>query len=326
MSLRERTGAQIFQPLPHGEDVAYLFPGQGTQAVGMGQELYDSSPAARSVFHDVDMALERPLTKLLFSGPEDELRETINAQPAIMAVSLACVAAIRENLGDDAMPRPAMVAGHSLGEYTALAVAGVLDVGDTTRLVMARGRLMQEACDQQPGSMAAVLNLDQLTMEEIARETGTYVSNVNTAEQIVISGERMALAQALDLAMARGARKVIPLSVGGAFHSALMEPAKAGLVEAVDSLKFKDPTVPIVANCTGKPLTTGEEAKQELISQISSCVQWKQTIDYMVGSGVSSFVEVGPGKALAGMVKRIDRSAEAVSVGDIDSILRLRRN
>ena len=326
MSLHKRTGSQIFQPLPQGQDVAYLFPGQGVQAVGMGRELYDSSYAARSVFHDVDMALERPLTKLLFSGPEDELRETMNAQPAIMAVSLACVAAIRENLGDDTMPHPALLAGHSLGEYTAFAVAGVLDIGDTIQLVRERGRLMQEACDQQPGSMAAVLNLDQLTMEEIARETGTYVSNVNTADQIVISGEHIAVAQALDLAMARGARKVIRLSVGGAFHSGLMEPAKDGLVAAVDALKFKDPTVPIVANCTGKPLTKGEEAKQELISQISSCVQWKQSMDYMIGSGVSSFVEVGHGRALAGMVKRIDRSAEAVSVGDIASILALRRN
>jgi [acyl-carrier-protein] S-malonyltransferase len=292
----------------------------------MGRELYDNSPAARSVFDEVDMALGRPLTKLLFAGPLEELSETVNAQPAIMAVSLACTKAIEEELGPAAMPQPSVVAGHSLGEYTALAVADVLDVGDTARLVQERGRLMQEACELRPGSMAAVLGLDQMTMEEISRETGTYVSNVNTPEQIVISGERMAVARALDMAQARGAKRAIPLRVSGAFHSALMEPARAGLVEVVNGLEFRDPTIPIVANCTGKPMTRGEEVKQELVSQICSCVQWKQSIDYMIGSGVSRFVEVGPGRSLSSMVKRIDRSAESISVGDMDSILQLSRN
>jgi len=315
-----------FAPATEGTGVAYLFPGQGSQAVGMGEQLYDASPAARSVFHEVDMAVGRPLTKLLFSGPEEELRETMNAQPAIMAVSLACVNAMEENLGAEGMPRPDLIAGHSLGEYTAMAVAGVLDVDQTAFLVQERGRLMQKACEQNSGSMAAVLGLDEMTMEEISRETGTYVSNVNTAEQIVISGERMAVAQALDMASARGARKVIPLRVSGAFHSALMEPARSGLVEAVNSLEFKDPVVPIVGNCTGEPLTKAKDVKQEIISQVSSCVQWKRSIDYMVGAGVSKFVEVGPGTALSSMVRRIDRSAEAVSIGDMDGILRLRRN
>ena len=306
--------------------VAYLFPGQGAQAVGMGQELYDRSPGARSVFHEVDMALGRPLTKLLFSGPEEELRQTVNAQPAIMAVSLACIKAMEETLDGEAMPQPIFMAGHSLGEYTALAVAGVLDVAETAQLVQKRGSLMQEACDQNPGTMAAVLGLDEMTLEEIARETGTYVSNINTEEQIVISGERMAIARALDLASARGAKKGIPLSVGGAFHSGLMEPARAGLVEAVNQLDFRDPEVPIVANCTGKPLTTGESVKQELVSQICDCVQWKRSIDYMVRAGVSNFIEVGPGKSLSGMVKRINKKASVASVGDIDSILSLDRN
>jgi [acyl-carrier-protein] S-malonyltransferase len=290
----------------------------------MGRQLYDASPAARAVFHRVDMALGRPLTKLLFSGPEDALRETVNAQPAIMAVSLACISAMEERLGADEMPRPSLIAGHSLGEFTALAVAGVLDVGETAQLVQERGRLMQEACEQRPGSMAAVLGLDQMTMEEISRETGTYVSNINTSEQIVISGERVAVAQALDMASARGARKVVPLRVGGAFHSALMEPAKAGLVAAVERLAFKDPVVPIVANCTGEPLTKAEDVKTEIVSQICSCVQWKQSIDYMLGTGVSQFVEVGPGRALSSMVRRIDGSADAISVGDMDSIMLLR--
>lgn len=306
--------------------VAYLFPGQGAQAVGMGRELYERSPVARSVFEEVDSALGRPLTRVLFEGPEDELRQTVNAQPAIMAVSLACALAIEEQLGTKATARPAMIAGHSLGEYTALAVAGVLDVADTAKLVSARGELMQEACDRNPGTMAAILGLDEMTLEEIARETGTYVSNVNTAEQIVISGERIAVARALDLASARGAKKVIPLKVGGAFHSGLMEPARTGLIEAANSLSFKDPEIPIIANCTGQPLTTADSVRKELIAQICGCVQWKKSIDYMVGSGVSNFIEVGPGKTLSGMVKRINRDAKITSVGDIDSILDLHRN
>ena len=309
-----------------GTKAAYLFPGQGTQAVGMGQELYDHSPAARAVFHQVDMALGRPLSKLLFNGPEDELGQTINAQPAIMAVSLACIKAMEEKLGVEAMPQPVLMAGHSLGEYTALAAAGVLGVAETAHLVDVRGELMQGACDQNPGTMAAIIGLDEMTTEEIVRETGTYVSNINTAEQIVISGERIAVAQAMDLALARGAKKVIPLRVGGAFHSGLMESAKVGLVQTVSKLNFMEPTVPIVANCTGTPLTTGETIKQELIAQISSCVQWKRSIDYMVGSGVSNFIEVGPGKALSGMVRRISKDARVASVADIDSILSLRRN
>ena len=309
-----------------GPKVGYLFPGQGAQAVGMGQELYENSSAARSVFDQVDDALGRPLSKLLFHGPEEELRQTINAQPGIMAVSLACIKAMEEKLGPDAMPEPVVTAGHSLGEYTALAVAGVLDIGDTAKLVQKRGELMQEACDQNPGTMAAILGLDEMTLEEIARETGTYVSNINTAEQIVISGDVLGIARALDLATARGAKKVIPLRVGGAFHSGLMEPARSGLLEAMESLHFNDPEIPIIANCTGEPLDSAANVKQELASQVSTCVQWKRTVDYMVGSGVDSFIEIGPGKALSGMVKRISKDAKITNVGDMDSILELSRN
>lgn len=298
---------------------AFLFPGQGAQVVGMGRQLYDQSPAARAVLDQIDRALSRPLTKVMFEGPEDALQQTVNAQPAIMAVSLACLEAMREKLGPS-MPKPSFVAGHSLGEYTALAAAGVLGLEDTARLVQERGRLMQVACDQRPGTMAAVLGLDEAALLDVARETGTYVSNINTAEQTVISGDAAGVAKAMEAATARGARKVIPLKVGGAFHSGLMESARLGLEQAVGRLAFHDATIPVVANCTGEPLTDAGAVKRELVAQITSCVQWKRSVERMAEAGVTQFIEVGPGKALAGMVKRIAKDAFAVSVGDMESI------
>ena len=319
MTLTFRTDAR-------GPQVAYLFPGQGAQAVGMGRELHDSSPAARQVFEQMDDALGRSLTRVMFEGPEDDLRQTVNAQPGIMAVSLACVKAMEHELGADNMPEPVVMAGHSLGEYTALAVGGALNIDQTALLVQERGRLMQEACDRNPGTMAAIIGLDQVALQEVARETGVWISNVNTGEQIVISGERMAVARAMDLCEARGAKKVIGLRVGGAFHSGLMEPARAGLIEAIERMDFRDSRIPIVANCTGKPISAAQDIKNELVAQVCGTVQWKGTIEYMVGSGVDSFLEIGPGRALSGMVKRIDRRANISNVTDLESILSLMKN
>ena len=315
-----------FKTEAYGPEVAYLFPGQGAQAVGMGKDLYDSSAAARAVFEQIDDALGRSLTGIMFDGPDDDLKQTINAQPGIMAVSLACVKAMEHELGTDDMPHPVVMAGHSLGEYTALTVGGVLDIDQTALLVQERGRLMQEACDQNPGTMAAIIGLDQIALQEVARETGVWISNVNTGEQIVISGERMAVAQAMDLCEARGAKKVIGLRVGGAFHSGLMEPARSGLLEAIEGMSFHDSSVPIVANCTGAPVTSADDIKSELLTQVCNTVQWKDTIDYMVGTGVNRFLEIGPGRALSGMVKRINRRANISNVTDLESILNLRRN
>ena len=305
---------------------AFLFPGQGAQAVGMGLDLYKESDSGKEVFDKVDEALGRSLSKIMFEGPEDELRETRNAQPAIMAMSLACIEVMKSNVPSEAIPIPYLMAGHSLGEYTALAAAGVLSVMDTAKLVQERSELMQHACDSNPGTMAAILGLDEMVLQEVARESGVFISNINTQDQIVISGEKMSVARAMDMSDARGAKKVIPLKVGGAFHSGLMEPAKAGLVDFIDGLKFNDPEVPIIANCTGTPLHTGEEIKGELISQISGCVQWKKSVDFMIKSGIDNFLEIGPGRALGGMVKKIDRGVNVASVNDIESIVAISRN
>ena len=300
------------------EKLGFVFPGQASQVVGMGKDLYEQSPAAKAIFGEVDDTLGRSLTNLMFDGPIEELTDTQNAQPAVAAVSLATHAALGEFLG--AAPTPVMTAGHSLGEYSALAVSEVLSVSDTVRLVVERGRLMQQACDEKPGGMVALIGIDEFAVEDVCRETGAQLSNINTSEQIIISGTHRSLAQAIDLAAARGARKCITLQVGGAFHSGLMEPAQIGLNEVIDSMQFNDPVVPIVGNCGASSLTTGEEVKAELQSQLTSCVQWQHSVDYMIEQGVEKFVEIGPGKVLSGMIKRIDRSIPLIALGDMESI------
>ena len=304
---------------------AYVFPGQGAQYVGMGLELYQSSRAAKAVFDEVDDVLSFPLSKLVFEGPETELQRTINSQPAIMATSLACLKALEEIHGRDHTP-PVAVAGHSLGEYTSLVVSGVLDTRDGIRLARDRGKLMQEASEMHPGSMAAILGLDEETIEEICFETGAQVANVNGEEQIVISGDKLCVARAVDLASIRGATKAIPLAVSGAFHSSLMSPAQRGLAEAIQGVEFRDPEIPIIANSTSVPLTKAPAVREELLTQLCSCVQWKKSVDHMIGSGVSSFIEFGPGKVLTGLIKRISsnpaycgRQVSALSVADLSS-------
>ena len=301
---------------------AYVFPGQGSQSVGMGRELFSSSPAAREVFEEADASLGYDLSNLIFQGPSRELQDTVNSQPAIMTVSIACWKAWQEMVGP-AAAGPVVVAGHSLGEYTAMVVAEVIGFGDGVKLVHERGRLMQEASKDRPGGMAAIIGLNGYALEQICSETGVELANINSDDQLVISGDKIAVARAVDLASARGARRAIPLSVSGAFHSSHMHGAKLGLAQAVGALDFRDPQFPIIANSDSVPLTTGDAVREELIQGLCRCVQWKDTVRYMVASGVSQFVEFGPAGVLAGLIKRIDRGVETVALSDPASISKL---
>ncbi len=305
--------------------IAYVFPGQGSQFVGMGSELYKSSEAARGVFDQVDEILGAHLTEIIFEGPQEELEKTVNSQPAIMATSLACLRAMEEMHGQ-VQYVPAAVAGHSLGEYTSLVVSGAVDLEDGFRLVRERGRLMQEACDQRPGSMAAILGLDETTLAEVCMETGAQIANINGGGQIVISGDKLCVARALDMASIRGAKRAIPLPVSGAFHSTLMSPAQEGLSAAIDEITIRDPDIPIIANATSDPLTTAEMVRAELRTQLCSCVRWKQSVGRMIDEGVSGFIEFGPGRVLGGLIKRIssdsiykDRSLDIMNVADLET-------
>jgi len=300
--------------------IAFLFPGQGSQAVGMGKDLYLNSIAAREVFDEIDDTLGRKLSTLMFEGPDAELRQTENTQPAILATSVATWRAMEEATG--VMQIPNATAGHSLGEYSALAVSGVLSVTDAVKLVLERGRLMQGACDERPGGMAALIGLDEVTAQEICRETGAQMSTINTEQQIILAGDHHSLAMAIDMASARGAKKAIPLQVGGAFHSGLMSPAQNGLNAMIDSLTFHDPLVPLVGNVTAKSLCTAEEVREELRMQLTSCVQWNNTVKFMLNDGITNFYEIGHGRILSGMVKRIDREAIVSNVGDFASVLK----
>ncbi len=302
---------------------SYVFPGQGSQAVGMGRDLYLHSSSAREVFEEADDILGQSLSSLMFEGPEDDLKQTLNSQPAIMVVSIACWKAWQEILGRDRYD-VVSVAGHSLGEYTALVVSGALSFADGLRLVQERGRLMQKASVDHPGAMAAVLGLDEESLEHVCSETGVELANINSDDQMVISGDKLSVAQAMDLALARGARKAISLQVSGAFHSSLMSDASGGLEDAVREIEFKTPEIPIIGNYSGTPINTVEEVKKELSDGLCHCVQWRNSVRYMVGSGVSRFVEFGPSRVLSSLIKRIDKGVEAITLSDTESIRKLR--
>ncbi|MBM2825879.1 MAG: Malonyl CoA-acyl carrier protein transacylase [Dehalococcoidales bacterium] len=309
--------------MSEAKKVAYVFPGQGSQWVGMGRDLYDNFATAKALIEQADEVLEFPLSRLYFEGPEEELRQTINAQPALVAVSLACLKVIEEMPGVSRPPAPAFVAGHSLGEYTALAAAGVIDFATAVYLARERGRLMYEAGLKRPGGMVAIIGLDEASVAEVCDETDTQIANCNCPGQLVISGARENLAKAADLARARGASRTLPLPVSGAFHSALMQPAVDGITGVIARITFQEPTVPIIANTTATPLTTAEEIKGELTRQLCHGVQWQRSIEYMANAGITTFIEIGPGKVLSGLIKRINKNVETLNIGNVEAIRNL---
>ena len=278
----------------------------------MGRDLWDSSPAARTVLQTADDILGYSLSSICFEGPDDKLRDTRIAQPAIMAVSLAALAAALE--AGSLSGRPAFVAGHSLGEYSALVAGGALSLEDGFRLIAERARLMGEAGATQPGTLAAIIGMEEAAVEELCGDTDTDVCNMNLPNQTVVGGSRAAVEKAMALARERGAQRALELNVSGAFHSRLMRPAVAGLEAAVSRVHPVDPLVPVVSNVTGKPMSSAAQVTEELPRQIVSPVRWHQSVATMSAAGVTTFAEFGPGKVLTGMVRRIAPGATLVNV------------
>jgi [acyl-carrier-protein] S-malonyltransferase len=302
--------------------IAFTFPGQGSQTVGMGRDLAEAFPEARAVFDEVDSALGEKLSAIIFNGPIETLTLTENAQPALMAVSLAAARSLAaRGVG---MERVAYVAGHSLGEYSALAASGSLSLSDAARLLRIRGRAMQEAVPVGQGAMAALLGLDLDAAIAIAADAAEgevcATANDNGAGQVVVSGNRAAVERAVELAKQRGARRAVLLPVSAPFHCALMAPAATVMAEALRDVTINPPAAAVVANVTARPEIDPEAIRRNLIEQVTGMVRWRETIGYLAGTGVDTLVEVGAGKVLSGLAKRIAEGVETVTAGTPDDI------
>jgi [acyl-carrier-protein] S-malonyltransferase len=306
---------------------AFTFPGQGSQAVGMGKLLADTFPEAKAVFDEVDNALDQKLSDIMWNGPESDLTLTANAQPALMAVSLATMRVL-EAKGLDLKASVSFVAGHSLGEYSALAAAGSLDVATAAKLLRVRGNAMQNAVPVGQGAMAALLGLDFEAAAEVAKDAAQgevcQAANDNAPGQVVVSGHVAAVERAVEIAKARGARRAVLLPVSAPFHCSLMGPAAEAMAEALNNADIKAPVVPLVANVLAAPIIDPVDIRDRLVEQVTGTVRWRESISWLAGEGVDTFVEVGTGKVLTGMVKRIAKEATGMAVNspdDIDAVI-----
>jgi [acyl-carrier-protein] S-malonyltransferase len=299
-----------------------MFPGQGSQKIGMGKDLYDNFPSARAVFQEIDDALGANLSRLIFCGSEEELKSTENAQPALMAVSVAGFHALKNDFLPEILDKTKFLAGHSLGEYTALCIGGVLSITDTARLLRIRGRAMAAACPQS-GAMAAILGIDidalELILEaENSNESIVQVANDNCTGQIVISGHRSAVEMVMKKSLKAGAKKAVLLEVSGPFHSKLMEPALEPIQSAMDSIKFHDTARPIISNVSAR--AEQDNFKDLLLQQLTSRIRWKECIEFAAKNGVAMAVEIGSGKVLTGLAKRIAAHIESHNVNSVESL------
>ena len=305
--------------------VAFTFPGQGSQAVGMGKALAEAFPAARRVFAEIDDALGQNLSGLMWDGPEDELTLTANAQPALMAVSIAALRALEER-GFSLKDKVAYVAGHSLGEYSALCAAGMFSLADTARLLRIRGNAMQAAVPVGEGAMAAIIGLDQDAVEAACVEAGCQVANDNGGGQLVISGARGPVEEAARICTEKGAKRALMLSVSAPFHSALMSPAADAMREALAGVGKNPPAVPVVSNVSVSPSSDPADIAAKLVRQVTGQVRWRETVEWFAANGVTTVYELGSGKVLSGLARRINRDIATANIGapeDVDAALAL---
>ena len=322
--------AQLSRPIPNLREeftvmaIAFTFPGQGSQQVGMGHALAEAFTPAKELFEEVDDALSQHLSKVMWEGPEDELTLTENAQPALMAVSMAVMRVLEREGGLDLSSKVSFVAGHSLGEYSALAAAGTFTLADTARLLKTRGQAMQQAVPVGEGAMAALLGLELDKVQQIAEDAGQGevcdAANDNAPGQVVVSGAKAAVERAVDLAKDAGAKRALLLPVSAPFHCALMAPAAEVMADALADASMSAPVVPLVANVTAGRLSDPGEIRESLVSQVTGMVRWRESVAFMVENGVEALYELGAGKVLSGLARRIHRDAAAVSIGTPEDI------
>jgi [acyl-carrier-protein] S-malonyltransferase len=312
--------------------IAFVFPGQGSQTVGMGKALAENFPLARRVFEEIDDALSEKLSTTIWEGPADTLTLTENTQPALMAVSLAVLRVLQAEAGLDLKRDAAFVAGHSLGEYSALAAAGTFSLADTARLLRTRGRAMQKAVPVGTGAMAALIGLELEQVAAVAAEAAQgqicQAANDNGGGQVVVSGDKAAVERAVEIAKAKGVKRAIMLTVSAPFHCALMRPAADVMAQALAAVSVNQPAVPVVANVLAQPVTEPAEIVRLLVEQVTGTVRWRECVSFMAGEGVTTFYELGAGKVLSGLVKRIADGANGVAVGapaDVDAFIASRR-